>query len=123
MFWVRQPEPDYLAKRLDSSDTMGIAQYQAMTVKLNLRGMTDLISLTFCSQQATVITDFSDLEAVGREHYMSVRWSFQRSGQCPADGYEHSAGISAVRLFTAVPVRLYELCESLQSTFSAGLTG
>lgn len=80
MFWVRQPEPDYLAKRLDSSDTMGIAQYQAMTEKMNLCGVADLINLTFCSQQATVIIDFSDMEAVDREHYMSVRWSFQTVG-------------------------------------------
>ena len=32
-------------------------------------------------------------------------------------------GFLAVSLFTVVPVRLYELCVSLQSTFSAGLTG
>ena len=69
---VNLDELDYLAKRLDSFDTMEIAQYQAMTEKLNLRGMTDLINLTFCCQQATVITDFSDLEAAGREHYMNL---------------------------------------------------
>ena len=32
----------------------------------------DLINLTFCCQQATVITDFSDLAAVGRDHYMHL---------------------------------------------------
>ena len=76
MLWVRQPEPDYLVKRLDSPDTMEVVQYQAMTEKMNLCGVADLINLTFCSQQATVIIDYSDMEAVGREHYMSVRWSF-----------------------------------------------
>ena len=35
--------------------------------------MTDLINLTFCCQQATVITDFSDLEAAGREHCMNLK--------------------------------------------------
>lgn len=54
---VNLDELDYLAKRLDSFDTMEVAQYQAMTEKLNLRSMTDLINLTFCSQQAMVITD------------------------------------------------------------------
>mgnify|MGYP000108028600 FL=1 len=34
--------------------------------------MTDFINLTFCCQQATVITDFSDLDAVGRQHYMAL---------------------------------------------------
>ena len=34
--------------------------------------MTDFINLTFCCQQATVITDFSDLDAVGRQHYMTL---------------------------------------------------
>ena len=70
---VNLDELDYLAKRLDSFDTMEIAQYQAMTEKLNLRGMTDLINLTFCCQRATVITGFSDLEAVGREHCMNLK--------------------------------------------------
>ena len=69
---INLDELDYLAKRLDSFDTMEVAQYQAMTEKLNLRGMTDLINLTFCCQQATVITNFSDLASVGREHYMNL---------------------------------------------------
>ena len=34
--------------------------------------LTDLINLTFCCQQATVITDFSDLEQIGRDHYIDV---------------------------------------------------
>ena len=69
---VNLDELDYLAKRLDSFDTMEVAQYQAMTEKLNLRGMMDLINLTFCCQQATVITNFLDLASVGREHYMNL---------------------------------------------------
>ena len=32
-------------------------------------------------------------------------------------------GFMAVSLFTVVPVRLYELCVSLQGTFTAALTG
>ena len=52
---------------------METAQYQAMTEKLNLRGMTGLTNLTFCCQRATVITGFSDLEAVGREHCMNLK--------------------------------------------------
>ena len=39
---------------------------------MGLSDMTDLINLTFCCQQATVITDFSDLEQIGRDHYMNL---------------------------------------------------
>ncbi len=65
-------ELDYLAKRLDSFDSIEEAQFRAMAVKLGTFDMTDLINLTFCCQQATVITDFSDLDAVGRDHYMNL---------------------------------------------------
>ena len=86
---VNLDELDYLAKRLDSFDTMEIAQFQAMTEKLNLRGMTDLINLTFCSQQATVITDFSNLEAIGRTHYMNLHGGCASMGELEnLDGYE-----------------------------------
>lgn len=43
-----------------------------MAHKLGLSEIKDLINLTFCCQQATVITDFSDLEKIGREHYMNL---------------------------------------------------
>ena len=69
---VNLEELDYLAKRLDSFDDGEVAQFQAMAEKQNLTNMKDLINLTFCCQQATVITDFSDLEAIGRNHYMNT---------------------------------------------------
>ena len=69
---VTLDELDYLAKRLDSFDTGEAAQFQAMAHKLELFELKDLINLTFCCQQATVITDFSDLAAVGRDHYMNL---------------------------------------------------
>ena len=69
---VNVEELNYLAKRLDSFDTGEAAQFQAMVHKLELFELKDLINLTFCCQQATVITDFSDLAAVGRDHYMNL---------------------------------------------------
>ena len=69
---VNLDELDYLAKRLDSFDVGEAAQFQAMAEKLDLTDMKDLINLTFCCQQTTVITDFSDLNAVGRDHYMNT---------------------------------------------------
>ena len=59
-------EMDYLARRLDSFDKYEAAQFQAMAVRLGTFDMTDFINLTFCCQQATVITNFSDLEDIGR---------------------------------------------------------
>ena len=72
MLAVNVEELNYLAKRLDSFDTGEAAQFQAMAHKLELFELKDLINLTFCCQQATVITDFSDLAAVGRDHYMNL---------------------------------------------------
>ena len=69
---VNLDELDYLAKRLESFDDGEAAQFQAMASKLELFELKDLINLTFCCQQATVITDFSDLKAVGRDHYMNT---------------------------------------------------
>ena len=72
MLTVNVEELNYLAKRLESFDTGEAAQFQAMAHKLELFKPKDLINLTFCCQQATVITDFSDLAAIGRDHYMNL---------------------------------------------------
>ena len=72
MLTVNVEELNYLAKRLESFDTGEAAQFQAMAHKLELFELKDLINLTFCCQQATVITDFSDLAAIGRDHYMNL---------------------------------------------------
>lgn len=69
---VIMDELDYLAKRLDSFCAGEDAQFQAMAEKLDLTNIRDFINLTFCCQQTTVITDFSDLERIGRAHYMNV---------------------------------------------------
>ena len=72
MLTVNLDELDYLAKRLASFDVGEAAQFQAMAHKLELFELKDLINLTFCCQQATVINNFSDLEAIGRDHYMNL---------------------------------------------------
>lgn len=80
---VNIDELDYLAKRLDSSDINEAAKFQAMTVKWGLFEMTDLINLTFWCQQARIITDFSDLEDIGRRHYMPLN-----GGSCSTEELE-----------------------------------
>ena len=89
MLTVNVEELNYLAKRLDSFDTGEAAQFQAMAHKLELFGLKDLINLTFCCQQATVITDFSDLAAVGRDHYMNLHGGSAKTEELDAlDGEE-----------------------------------
>jgi hypothetical protein len=70
--YVNVDELDYLAKRLDSFSEGEDIQYLAMADKLKLTNIKDLINLTFCCQQVTVISDFSKLEEAGREHYMNL---------------------------------------------------
>ena len=89
MLTVNVEELNYLAKRLDSFNTGEAAQFQAMAHKLELFELKDLINLTFCCQQATVITDFSDLPAVGRDHYMNLHGGSAKTEQLDAlDGEE-----------------------------------
>ena len=72
MLTVNVEELNYLAKRLESFDDGEAAQFQAMAHKLELFELKDFINLTFCCQQATVITDFLNLAAIGRDHYINL---------------------------------------------------
>lgn len=69
---VNIDELDYLAKRLDSFDIGEAAQFQGMAAKMGISDMKDFINLTFCCQQATVITDFTNLKQAGRDHLMNL---------------------------------------------------
>ena len=69
---VNVDELDYLAKRLDSFCNGEDAKFQAMAHKLNISGIKDFINLTFGCQQATVITDFADLEQAGKDHALAL---------------------------------------------------
>ena len=91
MLTVNVEDLNYLAKRLDSFDTGEAAQFQAMAHKLELFELKDLINLTFCCQQATVITDFSDLSAVGRDHYMNLHGGCAKTEELDALDSEATA--------------------------------
>ena len=81
---VNVEELNYLAKRLDGFDMGEATQFQAMAHKLELSELKDLINLTFCCQEATVITDFSDLAAVGRDHYMNLHGGCAKTAELDA---------------------------------------
>lgn len=69
---VNVDEMDYLAKRLESFDHRELAKFQGVAVSRGYDDITDLINLTFFCQDATIIQDFTDLNAIGREHYMDI---------------------------------------------------
>lgn len=68
---VNFDELDYLAKRLDSYNEYEAAQFQSVVALKGTDNLPELINLTFSSQQATVITNFSNLKEVGRDHIMT----------------------------------------------------
>lgn len=84
---VNVDELDYLAKRLGSFFQGEDVQFEAMACKLGLFDVKDFINLTFSCQQATVITDFSDLERVGKEHSLNIN-----GGAMPTEEYERLEG-------------------------------
>lgn len=68
---VNFDELDYLAKRLESYNEYEAAQFQSVVALRKADSLPELINLTFSSQQATVVTNFSDLKEVGRDHIMT----------------------------------------------------
>ena len=80
---VNVDQLDYLAKRLDGFCSGEVSQFQAMAHKLGLNDITDFINLTYCCQRTTVITDFSDLEQIGKNHAITMN-----GGAMPIDQYQ-----------------------------------
>lgn len=84
---VNADELDYLAKRLDSFSKGEDEKFEALASKLSLSDIKDFINLTFCCQQATVITDFSNLEQTGKGHALTVN-----GGSMPMEEFDKVDG-------------------------------
>ena len=69
---VNVDELDYLAKRLDSFCDSEAEGFQAACSAFGCRDIKDLINMTFCCQETTVISDFSKLEEAGKAHYLTI---------------------------------------------------
>lgn len=67
---VNVDELNYLAKRLDSFAPYELTQFQAVAAQRGYYELKDLINLTFCCQEATVVSDFGNLEDIGRKHFL-----------------------------------------------------
>ena len=65
-------ELDWLGKQLESFDRYELLQFNASVERFGLSTADELIDLSFCARDVTVISDFSDLERVGRKHYLTV---------------------------------------------------
>ncbi|MBQ5977274.1 MAG: antirestriction protein ArdA [Oscillospiraceae bacterium] len=64
-------ELDYLAKRLDSFIPKELAAFQGMVEKMDYTEVFDMINLSFFCDEITVITDFKDTAAIGRNHVLA----------------------------------------------------
>ena len=65
-------ELDWLGKQLESFDRYELLQFNAAVERFGLSAADELIDLSFCAREVTVISDFNDLELVGKRHYLTV---------------------------------------------------
>ena len=89
---VNVDELDFLARSIDRYTDEELAKFQSMAATRGYTDMTDLINLSFCCEQTTVITDFSDLESVGKSHYLATH-----GGGVPVEEYNQLNGEGIAR--------------------------
>ena len=65
-------ELDWLGKQLESFDRYELLQFNAAAERFDLSSVGEMIDLSFRSREITVITDFNDLESVGKRHYLTL---------------------------------------------------
>ena len=65
-------ELDRLGKQLESFDRYELLQFNAAVERFGLSAADELIDLSFCAREVTVVSDFNDLELVGKRHYLTV---------------------------------------------------
>ena len=79
-------ELDWLGKQLESFDRYELLQFNAAVERFGLSAADDLIDLSFCAREVTVVSDFNDLELVGKRHYLTVH------GACDSEELENLDG-------------------------------
>ena len=65
-------ELDWLGKQLESFDRYELLQFNAAVERFGLSAADELIDLSFCAREVTVVSDFNDLKLVGKRHYLTV---------------------------------------------------
>ena len=79
-------ELDWLGKQLESFDRYELLQFNAAVERFGLSAADELIDLSFCAREVTVVSDFNDLELVGKRHYLTVH------GACDSEEVENLDG-------------------------------
>ena len=79
-------ELDWLGKQLESFDRYELLQFNAAVERFGLSAADELIDLSFCARDVTVVSDFNDLELVGKRHYLTVH------GACDSEELENLDG-------------------------------
>ena len=79
-------ELDWLGKQLESFDRYELLQFNAAVERFGLSAADELIGLSFCAREVTVISDFTDLEKAGKRHYLTVH------GACDSEELENLDG-------------------------------
>ncbi len=91
-------ELDWLGKQLESFDRYELLQFNAAAERFDLHCADELIDLSFCASEVTVISDFTDLEKTGKRHYLTVH------GACDPKELENLNGKeTALALITGQP--------------------
>ena len=81
-------ELDWLGRKLESFDQYELLQFSAAAERFGLCSADELVDLSFCANEMTVISDFSDLERVGRKHYLTVHGAADTKELEKLDGKE-----------------------------------
>ena len=79
-------ELDWLGKQLESFDRYELLQFNAAVERFGLSTADELIDLSFCAREVTVVSDFNDLKLVGKRHYLTVH------GACDSEEVENLDG-------------------------------
>ena len=79
-------ELDWLGKQLQSFDRYELLQFNTAVERFGLSAADELIDLSFCARDVTVVSDFNDLELVGKRHYLTVH------GACDSEELENLDG-------------------------------
>ena len=112
-------ELDWLGKQLESFDRYELLQFNATVERFGLSAADELIDLSFCAREVTIVSDFNDLELVGKRHYLTVH------GACDSEELENLDGKeTALALISGQPgyVTRYGVVYPcvLTASFSAG---
>ena len=81
-------ELDWLGKQLESFDRYELLQFNAAAERFDISSAGEMIDLALRSREVTVISDFNDLDKVGKRHYLTVHGASNPVEQDNLDGTE-----------------------------------